>query len=114
MSRAPNWNLERVERLVAEVRAAGVPAFADSWEDEAYLCVPVLTDTDAPLSRITVWWTGESWAVQLASPDGKDTWGDAWHAPDTLSDLPDGTIVALLLGAVIGNTLGAEAYGDTP
>lgn len=95
MPASPQWDLARAERIAAHLVAAKVPAFAEAYEDDVYLSLPVYNwETNRP-DMVTVWWNEQGWQVDIGSRDGTQVWASG--SPGTHEELSDVTIAGLLL-----------------
>lgn len=104
MSASPHWDLSRAGRIAAHLVAAKVPAFAEAYEDDVYLSLPVYNpETNRP-DMVTVWWNEQGWQVDIGSRDGTQVWASG--GPGTHEELSDVTIAGLLLERAFTWSLG--------
>jgi len=108
MSDAPIWDLQRAKRIAASLVAADVPAFAETYEQDVYLSLPVYNWDDDRPDMVTVWLNEGGWQVDIGSRDGKQCWGS--EGPGNHEDLSDTTIAGLLLVRAITWTAGREFW----
>lgn len=95
MSASPKWDLTRAERIAAHLVAARVPAFAESFEDDVYLSLPVYNWESSRPDMVTVWFNEQGWQVDVGLRDGTQVWVSC--GPGTHEELSDVTIAGLLL-----------------